>query len=243
MPAGWIAAGSALSRRVRRPMSRGRRQACAAHAQSASAQAGIDEQRRQFDAGAEAAEPVCHGRHRRARRAADLLGLNGSAAQQRRSPRSRSGPQFQAMLAAGENSILAERVGYRRAARRQHAGRARAVLAALLSTHPAAVREPGRADKHRPERGGRCGQRGAATGQGIAGLLGQQGAAQAGGYLAQGQASAGYASAIGNGFGTYAGLGGFRTSPGFSYDTSNTYNPSAAMGGGGFGYKGGGSGF
>jgi hypothetical protein len=243
MPAGWIAAGSALLGAYSSSQ-QADAASNAAGAQSASAQAGIDEERRQFDAVQKLLGPYVTAGTGALGKQGDLIGLNGSAAQQAAIAALQSGPQFQAMLAQGNNSILqnASATGGLRGGNTQGA-LAQFSPALLSSVIQQQYGNLGGIASMGQNAAAGVGNAGLSTGQGIASLLGQQGAAQAGGYLAQGQASAGYASAIGNGFGTYAGLGGFRTSPGFSYDTSNTYNPSAAMGGGGFGYKGGGSGF
>jgi peptidoglycan hydrolase-like amidase len=68
MPAGWIAAGSALLGVVGSSM-QADAASSAAGAQSAAAQAGIAEQQRQFDAVQKLLRAVCHRRHGRAHRA------------------------------------------------------------------------------------------------------------------------------------------------------------------------------
>lgn len=178
----------------------------AANAQSDAAYAGIDEQRRQFDNIRELLTPYVNAGTGALGGQQDLLGINGAPQQQQAIDQLRQSPQFTSLLAQGENSILqnASATGGLRGGNTQ---------AALAQFSPALLSQM--IDQQYGRLGGltSLGQNAAAgvgnagmnTGNQISALLQQQGAAQAGGALAQGRAQAGYANAISGGIGAYMG--------------------------------------
>lgn len=244
MPAGWVAAGSALLGAYsasQQSDAAGK----AAGAQSASAQAGIDETRRQFDTVQKLLSPYVTAGTGALTSQQDLLGTNGHAAQAAAIQALASSPQFTALQQQGTNSILAN-------ASATGGLRGGNVQGALAQFSPALLsqvindqygRLGGMVSVGQNAAAG-VGNAGMQTGGSISALLQQQGAAQAGGALAGGRANVGYADALAGGLGTYASMGGFRgSSPSMNYDYGNTYNPNATMGNDQFGYKSSGSGF
>lgn len=179
----------------------------AADAQSASADAGIAENRRQFDAIQKLLQPFVTGGTGALTAQQDLLGLNGTGAQQTAIDRIKASPQFQSMLQQGENSILqnASATGGLRGGN---------VQAALGQFSPALLAQT--INDRYTQLGGltNIGQNAAAM-TGTAGmqsssqisqLLQQQGQAQAGAYLSQGKAQSGIGGLIGNVGGMLGGL-------------------------------------
>lgn len=182
----------------------------AAGIQGAAADAGIAEQQRQFDAIQELLKHyVAVGEEGLSGQRA-LSGLAGPQAQQQAIDAIRNSPQFAAMQRQGETSILqnASATGGLRGGN---------VQAALGQFSPALL--SGLIDQQYGRFGGMAqmgqnsavmqGNAGMQTGGNIANLLQQQGAAAAGGALAQGRTQAGYANAITGAIGMYGGLGGF----------------------------------
>lgn len=167
----------------------------AADAQSASAAAGIDEQRRQFDQVRELLKPYVDAGTGALQGQLDLAGLGGAEAQQAAIQAIESSPEFAAITQQGENAMLqnASATGGLRGGNTQ---------AALAQFRPQVL--SGLIDKQYGRLGGLAGMgqasaagvgaAGMQTGTNVSNLLQQQGAAQAGGALAQGQA-------IGNVFG------------------------------------------
>lgn len=159
----------------------------AAATQQQAAQAGIDEQRRQFDSLIELMQPFVTGGTGAFQAQQNLLGLGGQDAQQQAIQALQQGPQFQAMQEAGQNAILqnASATGGLRGGNTQ---------AALAQFSPQLLSQL--INQQFEQLGGlsRIGQASAAgqaegglrTGTSIANLLNQQGAAAAGGQLAQG---------------------------------------------------------
>lgn len=181
----------------------------ASAAQVQASQAGIEEQRRQFDAIQKLLSPFVTAGTGALTAQQDLTGLNGVDAQQRAISALQSGPQFTAMLKQGETSILqnASATGGLRG------GNTQGALAQFSPQLLAATIN----DQYGKLGGISSMGLGAATqtgsfGQGasnnVTQLLGQIGAAQAGGALAQGKAQAGYANAISSGLGAFLGMGG-----------------------------------
>jgi hypothetical protein len=217
----------------------------ASSAQQASAQAGIAEQQRQFDTIQKLLSPYVTAGAGALGAQQNMLGLNGTTAQQQAIAALQSSPYFTAMKSQGENSILANAsaTGGLRGGNTQGA-LAQFTPALLAQTFQQQYSNLGGLSSMGQNAAAGVGNAGLSTGQGIAGLLQQQGAAQAGGYLSQGAAYGNAMNSLSSGLGAYGALGGFRSSsPGLSYDYGNSYNPSALMGGDQFGYKGGGSGF
>lgn len=182
----------------------------AADAQSQAALAGIDEQARQFDQTQELLAPWVNAGQDASGQLWELAGLNGTRRQRLAIEGLQAGPEYTAALKAGENAILqnASATGGLRGGNTQ---------GALAEFRPALLAD---VINQRYQRLGQISSNGlnAAGGLATAGqnnsnaistLLQQQGAAQAGGYLAQGNTYAGYANAITGAIGMYGGLGGF----------------------------------
>lgn len=179
----------------------------AAGAQTASSQASIEEQRRQFDAVQKLLAPYVGAGESAIAGQQGLLGLAGPAAQQQAIAGIESSPQFEAMMKQGENAILqnASATGGLRG------GNVQATLAQfrpqLLSqliesqfSKLGTVSGLGQASA--------AGQAAAAqqTGANIGNALTQQGQAAAGAALASGQAQAQMWGNIGSSIGNVATL-------------------------------------
>ena len=185
----------------------------AAASQSASAQQGIDEQRRQFDVAQGLLKPFTEAGTSAIGGQLALAGLSGPEAERAAIQRIEGGAQFQSLVQQGEEGILqnASATGGLRGGNTQ---------AALAQFRPQIL--SGLINQQFSNLGGIAGlgQASAAgtaaaaqnTGAKISNLLQQQGAAQAGGALASGQASANLASqvagGIAQGFGNFEGFGG-----------------------------------
>lgn len=189
--------------------------ASAASSQSAAALAGIEEQRRQFDVAQELLAPFTEAGTSAIGGQLALAGLSGQEAEQAAIDRIEGGAQFQSLVQQGEEGILqnAAATGGLRGGNTQ---------AALAQFRPQVL--SGLINQQFSNLGGIAGlgQASAAgtasaaqnTGSNIANLLQQQGAAQAGGALASGQANANLASQVAGGlaqgFGNIGGgSGGF----------------------------------
>lgn len=176
----------------------------AANIQANSAQAGIDESRRQFDAMQALLAPFVTAGTTALGGQRDILGLNGASAQGAAIDSIEQSPQMQALLARGENSILqnASATGGLRGGNTQ---------AALAQFSPSLLAQL--IDQQYSRLGGltNLGQNSAAmtgnaglqTGSNIANLLQQQGAAEAGGVLSSAKINQ---QAIGQGLGFAGGL-------------------------------------
>lgn len=181
----------------------------AASAQSDSAQAGIDESRRQFDAVQQILSPYVNAGNGAVTGQQDLLGLNGGGAQQTAINGIQGSPQFGALAKQGEDAILAN-------ASATGGLRGGNVQGALAQFRPALLSQL--IDQQYQRLGGlsQLGQASAAgvgsaglnTGSQIAGLFGQQGAAQAGGALLNGRANAQMINGVAGAFGQVVGGGG-----------------------------------
>jgi hypothetical protein len=155
--------------------------------QSAAAQQGIEEQRRQFDKFVELMAPyVAAGTGALGGQQA-LLGLGGAGAQQQAITGIESSPQFQAMIQQGEGAILQNaaatgglRGGNVQAALAQFRPQ---VLSDLINQQY--IRLGGLTSIGQSAAAGQAGA-GQALGANVSNLFGQQGAAMAGGQLAQG---------------------------------------------------------
>lgn len=186
----------------------------ASAAQQAAAQAGIAEQQRQFDAIRELLKPYTQAGTGALSAQQALAGLSGADAQKQAIAGIQGSPQFQALQQQGESSILAN-------ASATGGLRGGNVQGALAQFSPALLSQL--IDQQYSRLGGisSMGQNAAAgvgnagmqTGQGISSLLQQQGAAQAGNYLAQGKSNQQMISGITNAFGQFAGMGGFGSTP------------------------------
>lgn len=158
----------------------------AAATQGAAAQAGIDEQRRQFDAIQQLLAPFIEGGTDAFGAQGNLIGLGGTDAQAAAIKSLEASPEFQALTQQGEESILANAsaTGGLRGGNVQGAlGQFRpALLASLINQQ--FQRLGGIAGMGQASAAG-VGAAGQTTGANIAELLQQQGAASAGGQLAR----------------------------------------------------------
>lgn len=197
---GTIAGGYMSSKAQTKAASEG------AAAQTESAQLGIEEQRRQFDAIQKLLSPYVTAGTGAVTGQQDLLGLNGMPAQQSAINGIQSSPMFGAMAQQGEDAILqnASATGGLRGGN---------VQGALAQFRPQLL--AGLIDQQYARLGGltQVGQASAAgvgsagmqTGANVANLLGQQGAAQAGAALSAGQANSKFINDVTGAFGTFMG--------------------------------------
>lgn len=183
----------------------------ASDAQRLSAQQGIDEQGRQFDAVRELLKPYVGAGNKSLTGQQDLIGQNGTQAQQAAIGAIQNGPQFAAMRQQGENSILANasatgglRGGNTQAALAQFSPQ---LLSQLIDQQYSRLGGLTQLGQNSAVMQGNAGM---STGNAITNLLQQQGAAQAGAALSQGRATAGMWNAGASAVGQYAGRGGFR---------------------------------
>lgn len=182
----------------------------ASEAQAESSAEGIAEQRRQFDKITELLSPYVSAGTSAIGQQQAILGLKGPEAQRAALSGIERSPYFQSEARQGESAILqnASATGGLRGGN---------VQGALAQFRPALLNQL--IQQQYGNLGGltAIGQASAAqqataagnTGTNVANLLAQQGAAQAGGYLAQGAAQGQLASGIASGIGLYGGLGGF----------------------------------
>lgn len=181
----------------------------AASTQAQASAAGIEEQRRQFEAVQKLLAPYVQAGTQGLSGQQALLGLAGPEAEQAAIQRLQGGETFKALTEQGENAILqrASATGGLRGGN---------IQAALAQFRPQLL--AGLIEQQYGRLGGLAtlGQNAAAgvgnvgmtTGSNIGNLLAQQGAAQAGGQLAAGRAFGAIPSAISGGLGIYSGLGG-----------------------------------
>ncbi|MES2352072.1 MAG: hypothetical protein V4641_31270 [Pseudomonadota bacterium] len=178
----------------------------AQNAQTAAADKGIEEQQRQFDAMQKLLAPYVAGGDQGLSGQKDFLGLNGQAAQKSAVAGIQDSAQFGALAQQGENAILqnASATGGLRGGNTQ---------GALAQFRPNLL--SGLIDQQYSRLGGltQMGQASAA-GVGVAGmqsgdaitkLLQQQGAAQAGGALANGAANAQFGNTVVGALGQFMG--------------------------------------
>jgi hypothetical protein len=181
----------------------------AAEAQSRSADQGIAEQRRQFDALQKLLEPYVAAGPPALEAQQAFLGLKGPEEERAAIARISGGETFKALSDQGENALLqrASATGGLRGGN---------IQGALAQFRPQLLSSL--IDQQYGRLGGitELGQQSAAgvgaagqqTGANVSNLLQQQGAAQAGAELAQGKAFASIPSAISSGLGIFSGLGG-----------------------------------
>lgn len=182
----------------------------AADAQVSAAQAGIDEQRRQFDAIQKLLAPYAQGGTNAFTAQGNLMGLNGADSEQQAIQQLQAGPQYQSMLKAGTNSILqnASATGGLRGGNVQGAlaSFAPGLLAQVIQQRFSNLGGLSALGEDAAAMTGRAGMQ---TGANVAGLLQQQGAAQAGGYLNAGRSDQNFLNSITRGYGQFTGSGGF----------------------------------
>lgn len=203
----------------------------AAQGQQGAALAGIDEQRRQFDLVQSLLSPYVQSGARALNGQNDIAGINGNDAQQKAIEALQASPMYQSQLKAGTNSILANAsaTGGLRGGNTQGA-LAQFSPALLSSTINDQFGRLGGLTTLGQNSAVMTGNAGMQTGNNVSNLLGQFGAAGAGGALAGGRADAGYASAIGQGFGAFGAL--YRPSGSSGY-VANTTAPAYNFGGNG----------
>jgi hypothetical protein len=167
-----------------------------AAAQTVSAQAGIDEQRRQFDAVRELLAPFVTGGTSAFNQQMALVGVGGADAQRAALQAIEQGPEFAALAQQGENAILqnAAATGGLRGGNVQGAlAQFRPqILSGLIEQQYSRLGGLASAGQNAAAGVGTAGMQ---TGQNISNLMQQQGAARAGSALAQGQA---FGNLIGN---------------------------------------------
>jgi hypothetical protein len=161
----------------------------ASSAQQQAAQGGIDEQRRQFDELRRLLEPYTQAGLPALKQQQALLGLEGPEAQQAAISAIENQPGFQSMIQQGENAMLqnASATGGLRGGNLQGAMaqfRPQMLAQAIQDQYS---RLGGMTTLGQQSAAG-VGTAGMQTGRDIAGLLGQMGAARAGGILGQGKA-------------------------------------------------------
>lgn len=177
---GTALAGSAVQARAARR---------AADVQAGAAAQGIDEQRRQFDVMQELLAPYVQGGTQAFQAQQRLLGLGSPEEQRQAISALEQSPLFQAQVRQGEEAMLqrASATGGLRGGN---------IQAALAQFRPAMLQQEiqqqfanlGGLAQYGQASAARVGAGAQASGTNIANLLAQQGAAQAGGALAQGQA-------------------------------------------------------
>ena len=178
----------------------------AASQQSAAAQKGIDEQRRQFDAMQALLKPYVEAGTGALSNQLALAGVSGAEAQQKAINALQQGPEFNALVQQGENAIL-------QSAAATGGLRGGNVQGALAQFRPQVLSSLIEQQYNRLGGLSTMGQNSAAgvgaagmqTGVNVGNLLAQQGAAQAGGTLAAGAAFGNLIGGLGNIFGQSAG--------------------------------------
>jgi hypothetical protein len=161
----------------------------AAAAQGAASQAGIEEQRRQFDEMRKLLQPYTEAGIPALEQQQTLLGLRGPEAEQAAIARLTGGETFKALAAQGENALLqqASATGGLRGGNLQAAlGQFRPQLLSNLIEQQYG-RLGGMTNLGQASAAG-VGAAGMETGTNIANLLGQQGSAEAGGILGEAKA-------------------------------------------------------
>ena len=161
----------------------------AAAAQGAASQAGIEEQRRQFDEMRKLLQPYTEAGLPALEQQQTLLGLKGPEAEQAAIARLTGGETFKALAQQGENALLqqASATGGLRGGNIQAAlGQFRPQLLSSLIEQQYG-RLGGMTSMGQASAAG-VGAAGMQTGTNIANLLGQQGAAEAGGILGEAKA-------------------------------------------------------
>lgn len=181
----------------------------AAETQAGSAQQGIEEQRRQFDAVQKLLAPYVSAGAPALEAQQAFLGLKGPEAERAAIERIKGGETFQALAGQGEEALLqrASATGGLRGGNIQGAlAQFRpALLSSLIDQQYGRLGGMTALGQQSAAGVGAAGQQ---TGVNVANLLGQQGAALAGAEIAQGKAFGAIPSAISGGLGLFSGLGG-----------------------------------
>lgn len=171
----------------------------ASEAQTDGSQAGIEEQRRQFDAVQELMKPYVNAGTGALTGQQDLLGLNGNQAQQNAINNIANSSEFKTYVNQGENAMLQNasatgglRGGNTQAALGQFRGQLLNQMLNQRYTNLGGLTSIGQ------NSAAGVGNAGMQSANNIGNLLSQMGAAQAGNAMAQGQASANQWASIGN---------------------------------------------
>lgn len=181
----------------------------AADAQTEASQAGIEEQRRQFDKVQELLSPYVKAGTGSLAAQQNLIGLNGAKAQADAIAALRASPAYTSAMRSGTDTINANAsaTGGLRGGNTQEAlGRFGGDL--LTNLVQSQFSNLGGITNLGQNSAAQTGSAAMASGNNIAGLLQQQGAAQAGGYIAQGNANAAMANSFTSGLGAFLGAGG-----------------------------------
>lgn len=211
----WVAAGVVGGSIIGGVLSGNAQQGAAdtaANAQTQASQAGIAEQQRQFDAIQKLLSPYVNAGTGALTAQQNLIGINGSGAQQSAIDALKASPAFTSQQQLGENRILqnASATGGLRGGNVQGA-LAQFSPALLAQTINDQYSRLGGMTSLGQNAAAGVGNAGMQTGSSIAGLLQQGGAAQAGAALAGGQAQANLWNSVGSGIGTLAGRFGGAT--------------------------------
>lgn len=181
----------------------------ASETQAGAAQSGIQEQRRQFDAVQKLLAPYVSAGAPALEQQQAFLGLKGPEAERAAIGRISGGETFKALAKQSEEALLqqASATGGLRGGNIQAAlGQFRPQL--LSSLIEQQYDRLGGLTSLGQQSAAGVGTAGMQTGANVAKLLGEQGAATAGGQLAEAKAYGAIPSAISGGFGVYGGLGG-----------------------------------
>lgn len=187
----------------------GRAAGKAADAQADASQASIEEQRRQFDKMQELLKPYVDAGSQSLGAQQNLLGLNGIGAQQDAINAIKAGPAYTSAMQSGANLITqnAAATGGLRGGNVQNAlGRYGGDLLTNLVQNQ--FTNLGGLTSIGQNSAAQTGNAGMQSANSISNALTQGGAAQAGGYLAQGNAQAGMYNSLTSGLGTFLGAGG-----------------------------------
>lgn len=178
----------------------------ASSAQERAAQLGVDEQRRQFDQLQTLLSPYAQAGTGAIQGYGDLLGSNGNTAQQSAIDAIKGSAAYTSARDTGTNAILANASatgGLRGGNVQASLGKFEpALLSSLINQK---MQGYGGLISIGQNAAAGVGNAGLSTGRSISDLYGQAGAAQAGGYLADGRAAIGGINAIGSGLGAYYG--------------------------------------
>lgn len=188
MPPAIVAAGIGAAGSIGGALIAGHSAKKAANAQSDAAQLGIDEQRREFDQSRSDLLPWLNAGQQGLGGMLDILGLNGGDKQQSAINGIQASPQFASLDRAGTEAILqnAAATGGLRGGNVQHSlYNARSdLLAQLIDQQYSRL---GALSGAGANTGAQLGALGSNAANAISNLFGQQGAAKAGGALANGQ--------------------------------------------------------
>lgn len=214
-PVSGLVAGAGILGGVMSSRSQAKAGEAAANAQTASAQAGIAEQQRQFDAVQKLLAPYVQAGTGALGAQQNLLGINGAEAQQAAIQGLQNSPAFQSQLHLGENRLLqnASATGGLRGGNTQAAlGQfAPGLLAQMIQQQYGNL---GGLTSIGQNAAAGVGNAGMQTGQNVATLLGQQGAAQAGAALNSGRAQQNMYNSFTGALGQYmGGRGGAPSAP------------------------------